>query len=191
MTVLKILKAEVVARVWSTVSRITVQQKFRDGRVEVLEREVVDHGFAAAVLPIDPIRGTCLLVRQIRVAAFMAGHAKPLLEVCAGLLDQDKPEACARREAQEELGYRVHDLELVCDAFVSPGAHTERVAMFLARYSPGDQISAGGGVLHEGEDIDVIEMPLIEAYGLIAKQEIIDAKSIILLQQAMLRHNGL
>lgn len=184
---IKILKAEVVARVWSTVSKITIEQTRRDGTKEILEREVVDHGFAAAILPIDPIRGTCLLVRQMRMAAFMAGHAKPLLEVCAGLLDHDKADVCAKREAMEELGYHVHDLEFVTDAFVSPGAHTEKVAMFVATYSADDKVSAGGGVLHEGEDIDVIEMPLREAYGLIASGEIVDAKSIILLQHAMLK----
>jgi nudix-type nucleoside diphosphatase (YffH/AdpP family) len=183
---IKILKAEVVARVWSTVSKITIEQTRRDGTKEVLEREVVDHGFAAAILPVDPTRGTCLLVRQMRMAAFMAGHPKPMLEVCAGLLDRDKPEVCAKREAMEELGYHVHNLQFVTDAFVSPGSHTEKVAMFVATYRAADKVNEGGGVLHEGEDIDVIEMPLVEAYKFIASGEILDAKTIILLQHAML-----
>ena len=180
----QIISTELVTQIWSRIYRVVVRQRRADGREEDLVREVVDHGGAAAVLPIDPARGMCLLVRQMRAGAFFAGHQEPLLEVCAGLLDQDDPETCARREALEELGCRVHDLTAVCRAFATPGAHTEFLHFFTARYGADDRIAEGGGVEHEGEDIEVVEMTLAAAHAMIATGGIVDAKSIILIQHA-------
>ena len=183
-----ILRTEIIAKFWSTLSKITLNYTRRDGRSEVLVREVNDHGAAAAVLAYDPARKTVLLVKQMRIAAYVVGYTGDMIEVCAGLLDGDDPQTCARREAEEELGFRLHDLKHVSDTFVSPGALTERISLFIGRYSPTDRIDGGGGVLHEGEDIEVIEMPLTEAYGMIATGDIVDAKTIILLQNAMLTY---
>jgi nudix-type nucleoside diphosphatase (YffH/AdpP family) len=182
----EILAQEVISKFWSTLSKVTLKYTRRDGRSEILVREVNDHGHAAAVLALDPTRKTVLLVKQMRIAAHLAGHVDPLIEVCAGLLDGDDARACATREAEEELGFRVHELREISNAFVSPGALTERVSLFIATYSPEDRITGGGGVATEGEDIEVIELPLTKAYGMIASGEIVDAKTIILLQHAML-----
>jgi nudix-type nucleoside diphosphatase (YffH/AdpP family) len=183
-----ILKSEVIAKFWSTLTKVTLNYTRRDGRSEILLREVNDHGAAAAVLAYDPSRKTVLLVKQMRIAAYVVGYTHDMIEVCAGLLDGDDAETCALREAEEELGFRLHDLKHVSDTFVSPGALTERVSLFIGCYSPVDRIGGGGGVLDEGEDIEVIEMSLVEAYGMIATGGIIDAKTIILLQHAMLTY---
>jgi nudix-type nucleoside diphosphatase (YffH/AdpP family) len=185
---LDIVKSEVVARLWSRVTKYTVNYTHADGRQEILIREVVDHGHAAAVLALDPVRQTVLLVRQIRMAAYVAGHTEPLLEVCAGLLDGDPPETCALREGEEELGYRLRNLRKVCDAFASPGALTERITLFLADYSTEDRVGPGGGLRSEGEDIEVVEIPLAEANAMIANGDIVDAKTIILIREAWHAH---
>jgi nudix-type nucleoside diphosphatase (YffH/AdpP family) len=177
---------EVIARLWSTVSKVTIDYTRSDGRVQRLIREVTDHGSAAAVLPIDSQRRTVLLVKQMRIAAYMAGYREAMIEACAGLLDGDDPAVCVTREAEEELGYRIHDPRFVCDAFASPGSLTERMALFTAAYSPADKLSDGGGVHSEGEDIHVIELGFDEAYAMIASGQIVDAKTIILLQHAKL-----
>jgi len=182
----EILAQEVLAKFWSTLSKVTLHYTRRDGRSEVLVREVTDHGHAAAVLALDPARKTVLLVKQMRVAAHMAGYGQAMIEVCAGLLDGDDARTCATREAEEELGFRVHDLREVANVYMSPGALTERVSLFTGSYSPVDKITTGGGVATEGEDIEVIELPLAKAYAMIASGEIVDAKTIILLQHAML-----
>ncbi len=182
----EILAQEVIAKFWSTLSKVTLRYTHRNGRAEILLREVNDHGHAAAVLALDPERGTVLLVKQMRIAAHVAGYEEAMIEVCAGLLDGDDARTCAMREAEEELGFRVHDLQEVANVFMSPGALTERVSLFIGSYSPGDRITNGGGVAAEGEDIEVIELPLATAYGMIASGEIVDAKTIILLQHAML-----
>ena len=182
----EILAQEIISKFWSTLSKVTLKYTRRDGRSEILVREVNDHGHAAAVLALDPTRETVLLVKQMRIAAHVAGHEDALIEVCAGLLDGDDARTCATREAEEELGVRVHDLREVGNVFVSPGALTERISLFVGTYSPGDRITGGGGVATEGEDIEVIELPLATAYAMIASGEIVDAKTIILLQHAML-----
>jgi nudix-type nucleoside diphosphatase (YffH/AdpP family) len=183
----EILAQEIIAKFWSTLTKVTLKYTRRDGRSEILLREVNDHGHSAAVLALDPTRKTVLLVKQMRIAAHIAGHTEAMIEVCAGLLDGDDARTCASREAEEELGVRVHDLREICNVFMSPGALTERVSLFIGTYSSQDRISgSGGGVATEGEDIEVIELPLTVAYGMIASAEIMDAKTIILLQHAML-----
>jgi nudix-type nucleoside diphosphatase (YffH/AdpP family) len=185
---IEVLTEEVIAKFWSTLTKVTLNYTRRDGRTEVLVREVNDHGGAAAVLAFDAERKTVLLVKQMRIAAFMAGYAEPMIEVCAGLLDGDDAETCALREAEEELGFRLHGLKPVCNSFMSPGALTERVSLFMGNYSLSDKLNTGGGVQAEGEDIEVVEMPLVEAFNMIASGEIVDAKTIILLQHAMLTY---
>ena len=105
-----------------------------------------------------------------------------LLEACAGLNDGTSPETTVLREAEEELGYRLGPVELVMDVHMSPGSVTEHLALYVAPYTPADRISDGGGLEKEGEDIEVIEMPLSQAYDMVARGEITDAKTILLLQ---------
>lgn len=179
-----------MAKGWSSLSQLKVSGTRQDGRAVELLREVADHGHGATILPIDSARGLCLLVRQWRAGAASTGHDGWLIETCAGLLDADDPLECARREALEELGTRVHNITHAGDCFSSPGAVSERISMFMATYSASDRIEAGGGVQDEDEDIEILEMPLAEAYAMIASGEIVDAKTIILLQHAMLNNHG-
>jgi nudix-type nucleoside diphosphatase (YffH/AdpP family) len=146
-------------------------------------REVHDHGHGVGVLPYDASRGTVLLVRQFRLPVRLAGADGMMIEACAGLLDQgEAPETCALREAEEELGYRIHNLEALGRVWATPGAVTESLYLFTADYSPSDQIGKGGGKDGEDEDIEILEMPLGEAMRLVSTAEIADAKTIILLQ---------
>jgi GDP-mannose pyrophosphatase NudK len=182
----RIVATEIMAKGWSSLSRLKVLGKRLDGREVELIREVADHGHGASILPIDNERRLCLLVRQWRAGAAFTGHDGWMIETCAGLLDADNPEACVKREALEELGTQLHDIRHICDCFSSPGAVSERISLFLGHYSAEDRISAGGGLNSEDEDIEVIEMPLDGAYAMIASGQIVDAKTIILLQHAKL-----
>ena len=180
----RILSTEVLSAAWGRLTRYTIAYTRRDGRTETQIREVYDHGNGSAVLPVDGERGTVLLVRQFRLAAYLQGGSGYLVEVCAGLNDGLEPEQAVRKEAEEELGLRVGELRHVTDAFMSAGSLTERLSLFMARYTSADRISAGGGAEGEGEDIEVLEMPLDEALAMVATGEIIDAKTIILLREA-------
>ena len=157
-----------------------------DGTWQGQNREVFDRKHAAAVLPIDPARGTVILVSQFRLPAFLTGHKKPLIEVIAGALDGDAPDACVRREAMEEAGVGVFDLKEIFHCFMSPGAVTERMHLFVGTYSQKSRASEGGGLVDEGEDIEVLELHFAEALDMVASGDIVDAKTIMLLQYAKL-----
>lgn len=169
---------------------LVLEQTRADGRVEFLDREVHDHGAAATVLLVDPVRQSVIFVRQFRPGAFFGGHLDGfLLETPAGLLDDDSPEDAVTREAMEETGYVVRDVRHLFDMYSSPGTLTERISCFAAHIDASKRDGKGGGVEGEGEDIEVIEMPIDEAYGLIASGVIVDAKTIMLLQWLMLNRS--
>jgi len=176
----------VLSDFWGKLRKVSFDFVRRDGTVEKQIREVYDRGDGAAVLPVDLRRGTVLLIRQFRMPAHLNGHDGFLIEVCAGIVDDGDPEATARKEAEEELGYRLSRVDRVFEAFMSPGTMTERITCFTAPYSPDDRVSAGGGSPDEGEDIEVLELPLARALDMVDSGDIVDAKTILLLQHARL-----
>jgi nudix-type nucleoside diphosphatase (YffH/AdpP family) len=191
MVNVQILSSEILSDEWARLTKYTIAYRRRDGTTETQIRQVYDRGHGAVVLPIDPKRGTVLLVKQFRIPVFLdhegkAGRDGMLIEACAGLLDRQDPEAAIRKEAEEELGYRLRELVLAFDPYTSPGSVSERLACFVARYTPADRISEGGGASHEGEDIEVLEVTLDEALAMVRRGEIADAKTILLLQHVKL-----
>ncbi|MBV7454921.1 NUDIX domain-containing protein [Acidovorax sp. sif1233] len=184
----KLLDVQLLSDNWYVLRKVSFSLRRRDGQWQTLSREAYDRGNGAALLLFDPRRGTVVLTRQFRLPAFLNGCADGLLvEACAGLLDGDDPETCIRREAQEETGYRVRQPRKVFEAYMSPGSVTEKLHFFIAEYEPQDRVRAGGGLVNEGEDIEVIEMPLAEALAGIAGGAIQDGKTIMLLQHVALQ----
>jgi nudix-type nucleoside diphosphatase (YffH/AdpP family) len=157
-----------------------------DGAWQHQERESYDIGDAAAVLPFDRTHGRVILIRQFRWPVFEWGLKQLLVEVIAGKLDGDTPADCVTREAMEEAGVTISNPRLVAHCFPSPGAVKERASMFVADYDSTASRAKGGGHEHEGEDIEVLEMKLDEALKMIARGEIVDMKTILLLQAAAL-----
>ena len=182
----RIASREIMAKGWSTLTRLMVEAKDKGGNTQMLPREVSDHGHGASVLPVDRKRGMLMLVKQWRAGAAFGGFDPWIIEACAGLLDADDPETCVRREAVEELGLRIHNVRHVIDCFPSPGALSERLSLFIADYSAADRIHKGGGLDNEHEDIEVLEMPITDAFELLAKGGITDLKTIVLLQYLQL-----
>ena len=118
--------------------------------------------------------------------AFVTGAADGMLiDAPAGLLDDEDAEACIRREAEEETGFRVGAVRRLFELYMSPGSVTERLAFFAAEYEP-RPVSSGGGDAAEGEDIEVLELPFERALGMVATGEVRDGKTIILLQHAQI-----
>ena len=111
-----------------------------------------------------------------------------LIEVCAGLLDNDNPEDCIRREAEEETGYKISNVHKVYEAYMSPGSVTELLYFFVAEYAASMKINEGGGIEHEQEDIEVLELPFQKAFQMMESGEIKDGKTIMLLQYAKLNN---
>lgn len=154
-----------------------------------LQREVEDHGDAVAVLPYDPERRVALLVRQLRAPILFAGGPAATLEAPAGQLDEDDPEACARREAHEEVGLRLGALDFVGRPWASPGISTERISLYLAPYGAADRVAEGGG--DATEQIAVVEMPLAELAALAEHGDLADLKTLALVQALRLRRPDL
>jgi nudix-type nucleoside diphosphatase (YffH/AdpP family) len=180
----RILSEEILSAAWGRLTRYTLDYTRSDGGHDTQIREIYDHGNGSAVLPLDALRGTVLLVRQFRLAAHLQGGSGLMIEVCAGLNEGLAPEQAVRKEAEEELGCHVHDLRHRLDVFMSAGSLSEKLSLFTARYAPADRFSAGGGAAGEGEDIEVLEMQLDDALVMVKNGEIVDAKTVILLQLA-------
>ena len=166
--------------------RVTFDYQRGDGKWQTQTRESYDIGNAATVLPIDKARGKVILVKQFRLPRFEWGYRKMMVEAIAGKLDGDTPEDCIVRESLEEAGVAITNPRLVSYCFASPGAVKERVSVFLADYDSTAPRAKGGGEESEGEDIIVLEMILDEAFAMIASGEIVDLKTIALLQAAKL-----
>ena len=170
-----------------TLKSATFEWRRADGTWQTLTREVFDRGNAAAILPYHLGQRTVVLVRQFRYPAYVNGHDDLMIEVAAGLLDDASPEMRIRAEAEEETGYRLHEVHKVFEAFMSPGAVTEKIHFFVAAYEPAMRVGRGGGLACEGEDIEVLELPFAEALTMIDQGRIVDAKTIMLLQHAALK----
>ncbi len=169
---------------WGVLKKTTFAYRHADGLWRTHSRETYDRGHGATILLYNRRRGTVVLTRQFRLPAYVTGHHDMLIEACAGLLDADNAEQCIMRETEEETGYRVAAPTRLFEVFMSPGSVTERLTFFVAEYEPGARVACGGGV--EGEDIDVLELPIDDALAMIATGEIADGKTIILLQYAKL-----
>lgn len=167
---------------WYVLKTTTFDLKRRDGRWQTMSRETYDRGNGAVALLYNSTRRTVLLTRQFRFPAYVNQHDGYLIEAPAGLLDEAHPEARMHAELEEETGYKVDKLRPVFDVFMSPGSVTERLHFFVGEYHAGSKIGSGGGLEQEGEDIEVIEMDADKALAMTASGEIMDAKTIMLLQ---------
>jgi nudix-type nucleoside diphosphatase (YffH/AdpP family) len=167
--------------------KVTFDYKKKNGKSEQKNLEVYDRGNAATVLLYNVQNRTVILLKQFRLPAFMNGSASGmLLETCAGLLEDDSPEECVKRETEEETGYKISKVQKVFDVYMSPGSVTELLHFFVAEYSNDMKVNEGGGLEGE-EDIEVLEIPFDQALSMIESGEIQDAKTILLLQYAQLR----
>ena len=184
----RILKTEILSDNWYTLRKITYEYLKNNGSKETQTREAYDRGNGATILLYNKDQNTVILTRQFRLPTFVNGNETGMLiEACAGLLDKDNPEDCIRRETEEETGYRITDVRKIFEAYMSPGSVTEILYFFIASYDKSMKIHEGGGIAHEEENIDVLEMPFQQAMDMIENGEIKDAKTIMLLQYVKLQ----
>jgi nudix-type nucleoside diphosphatase (YffH/AdpP family) len=173
-----------------TLKTTTFEWRRNNGAWQTQHRETYDRGNGATLLPYNLKQRTVVLVRQFRYPAYVNGHDDLMIEAIAGLLDDEEPEVRIRAEAEEESGYRLHDVHKIFEAFMSPGSVTEKLHFFVAEYEPDMKVGYGGGNADEGEDIEVLELAIDEALAMIANGRIVDAKTIMLLQYATLNIFG-
>lgn len=185
----KILETEVLSDNWYVLRKITYQYTKNKETIHTQVREVYDRGNGATILLYNKDQKTIILTRQFRLPTFVNGNETGMLiEACAGLLDQENPEDCIKRETEEETGFKVREVRKIFEAYMSPGSMTEILYFFIAEYSKDMKVADGGGAEDEEENIEVLEMSLDEAMQMIDDGRIKDAKTIMLLQYVKLKN---
>jgi GDP-mannose pyrophosphatase NudK len=183
---IKNIKTEVLSDNWYTLRKITFDFLQKNGEWQTQSREAYDRGNGAVILLYNNESKTVILTKQFRMPTFVNGNPDGMLiEACAGLLDADNPEDCIRKETQEETGYEIKDVQKIFELYMSPGSVTEILHFFVASYTKDQQINEGGGA-DEGEEIDVLELDFNKALAMVQTGEIKDAKTVILLQYALI-----
>lgn len=186
---IKIQQTDLLSDNWYVLNKVTFDYQKEDNTVETHVREVYDRGNGAAILLYNSIQKTVILTRQFRLPTYLNGNETGMMiEVCAGLLDEDHPEQCILRETEEETGYRLPAVRKVFEAYMSPGAVTEILYLFVGEYDASMKVSDGGGVDTEQENIEVMELHFDDAFAMIQTGEIKDAKTVMLLQYAKLNN---
>ena len=182
----RVQAVEVLSDDWYLLKKTTFDFLRNDGSWQRQSRETYDRGNGATILLYNLAQRTVILVRQFRFPAFVNGWDDLLIEAPAGLLDEASPEERIKLEVEEETGYRVSQVRKIFDAYMSPGSVTEKLYFFVAEYDAHSKVSDGGGMENEGEDIDVLELGIDDALAKINDGEIVDGKTIMLLQYAAL-----
>lgn len=185
----KILSTSILSDNWYILRKISFEYQKKNGTWQTQTREAYDRGNGATILLYNRQQKTVILTRQFRLPTFINGNPTGMLiEACAGLLDKDNPEDCIKRETEEETGYKISDVRKIFEAYMSPGSVTEMLYFFVAEYTPSMKVTAGGGLEHDQEEIEVLEIPFARAMQMVDEGEIKDGKTIMLLQYAKLQN---
>ena len=169
--------------------KVDFEYQTTNGSWQTQSRECYDRGDGAAILLYNPTKKTVILIKQFRMPSYLNGNASGMMiEVCAGMLDEDHPEACIIKEVEEETGFKISNPKKVFELYSTPGAVTEKIHYFIAEYNDDMKISGGGGLEAEHEEIEVLEIDFETALKMVSKGEINDAKTVVLLQYAKLNN---
>jgi nudix-type nucleoside diphosphatase (YffH/AdpP family) len=186
---IRILRTEILSDDWYVLKKVVYEIRTENEQILQQSREAYDRGNGATILLYNPDKKTVILTRQFRAPTYINGNPDGMLiEAPAGLLDGDDPDTCIRKETEEETGYRIGEVKKIFELYMSPGAVTELLHLYVAAYDDKQKISDGGGKKEEEEDIEVMELGFDDAIRMVQTGEIRDAKTVILLQYAKLNH---
>lgn len=185
---IKNITHKVLSKAWATLLEINYDFQFEDGTWKRVSRESYDRGHGCGILLYNAENGTVILTKQFRMPIYHTKADEGMsIEVCAGAIDKNEtPESTIVREVEEEVGYKIKQVKQVMEAYTSPGALTEKMYLFVGRYSDAMKVNEGGGVASEHEEIEVMELPFSKAVEMVSLGEIMDAKTIMLLQYAQI-----
>ncbi|QLB14010.1 ADP-ribose diphosphatase [Mannheimia granulomatis] len=186
---LQIVKQETVYKGHFELQKITFRHKLFSGEMsgEVV-RELLIKGEAAALIAYDPKLDNVVLIEQVRIGAYdpMQKKSPWLLELVAGMVDKgnEAPAEVAIREAQEEAGLKVSEVQHALSVWDSPGGQLERLHLFLGLIDS-TQVKSGevhGLLAEENEDILVHVVSREQAYRWVEDGTIDNVIAVIGLQ---------
>ncbi len=180
----EIIKRETIFKGFFTLEKAELRfEKFDNSMSEQVSRLNVYRGDAVSVLLYNSIKKTLLFVKQFRYPIFTVEPENAwTLEAVAGSIEKDHtPVETAIKEVEEEVGYRLaaHQLEYIGKCYPSPGGTSERIYLYIADIADCPRINGGGGLEHEAEDIEVVELGYQETFDKIKSFDICDAKTLI------------
>ncbi|PWG06313.1 NUDIX domain-containing protein [Polaribacter aquimarinus] len=181
---IKNVSSKVISNFWAKLEQVSFDFVFKNGKTERLTHEVYGKNDGVAVLLYNPSTKNVILSKQFRIPMYVAGVKNGFsIEVVGGAIDpSESPETSVIRETKEEVGYNINQLQKVATIFLSPGLMKEQVHLYVAAYKDEDKIEKGGGLASESEEIEVLETNFLDALQMIENEEIIDARTIMLLQ---------
>ena len=174
---------------WYKLDKVVFEYQTVEGKWQQQYRECYNRGNGACILLYNKQKRTVVLTRQFRMPSYLNGNDDGMMiEVCAGLLDDNDPEICVVKEVEEETGYKISNPEKVFELYSTPGAVTEKIHYFIAEYDDSMKVSDGGGLEDEAEEIEVLEISFINALQMVESGKINDAKTVILLQHLKIKN---
>lgn len=182
----RVIKTELLSDSWARLESAHFDYLNSRGEWERQIREVYNRGHGAAILLYNLDARSVILIRQFRYPVFTEDGDGFMIEVPAGVIEHNDPDATVIAETEQETGYRIGEVQRLFNAYVSPGSVTECLHYYCAAYSSANKVSDGGGLDDEGEDIEVMEVDFDDAMTWIESGKINDAKTILLLQYAAL-----
>lgn len=178
---IEIIEEKVIFNEYFEVKRASLRHQRFDGTLTPeITRYCYEKNDAVAGLIYHQEKDTLLFVKQFRYPSFR--HGRPwLTEIVAGGVDiGETAEQAMIREVKEEVGYHPNHIEWLHQMYVSPGSFSERIDLFYLEVSEEDRIDAGGGLLDEDEDLELVWIPTKDAEKWMY-EEIVDAKTLIAL----------
>ena len=183
------IQKELLSDNWYSLNKVTFEYLRDDGVWEKQVREAYDRGNGAVILLYNNQKGTVILTRQFRMPTYLNGNDDGMMiEACAGILEKGNAEETIKMEVEEETGFKIDTVEKIFESYMSPGSVTEILYFFIGAYEEKMKVGAGGGAESETENIEVLEMHFTEALKLCQNGEIKDAKTIMLLQWALINN---
>ncbi|WP_335966560.1 NUDIX domain-containing protein [Galbibacter sp. PAP.153] len=182
----EIIKETVLSDNWYTLKKIEFNFLNNDGQWENINREVYDRGNGAGILLYNRNKKTIILTRQFRMPTYLNGNPSGMMiEIPAGIIENEDAVTSIIRETDEETGYKIKNATKVLETYMSPGAVTEMLSLFIAEYDERMKAHEGGGLESEHENIEVFEISFKNALEMISTGKIKDAKTVMLIQYAL------
>lgn len=187
---IKNITRKILSKAWATLTEVDYDFKFKDGSWKRISRESYDRGNGTAVLLYNSENKNVILTKQFRMPIYENTPEEAMsIEACAGAIDKNESaKNTILREIEEEVGYKVKELTKIMEIYMSPGASTEKMFLYTAPYTQNMKVNEGGGLESENEEIEVMELAFSKALQMVSNGDIMDAKTVVLLQYAQLNN---